>query len=100
MTLAADEFIRRYLLHALPRGLNRIRHYGLLVSARREAHLERARRLLDLAPPPDDEPADDAEPSPLCPCCGGNMVIIEVFERRYQPRAPPRPALSSGMQAP
>src|SRR3546814_19728497 len=65
MTLAADEFIRRFLLHALPRGFHRIRHYGLLASARRKAHLEHARRLLDVAPPPDDEPADDAEPSPL-----------------------------------
>jgi hypothetical protein len=100
MTIAADEFIRRFLLHALPRGFHRIRHYGLLASARRKAHLEHARRLLDVAPPPDDEPADDAEPSPLCPCCGGTMVIIEVFERRYQPRAPPPPALSSGIQAP
>ena len=100
MTLAADEFIRRFLLHALPRGFHRIRHYGLLASARRKDHLERARRLLDVAPPLADEPAEDAEPSLLCPCCGGTMIIIEVFERRYQPRAPPRPALSSGMQAP
>src|SRR3546814_10892170 len=64
MTLAADEFIRRFLLHALPRGFHRIRHYGLLASAHRKDHLERARRLLDVAPPPTDEPADDAEPRP------------------------------------
>ena len=44
MTLAADEFIRRFLLHALPRGFHRIRHYGLLASAHRKDHLERARR--------------------------------------------------------
>jgi hypothetical protein len=100
MTLDADEFIRRFLLHALPRGFHRIRHYGLLASARRKDHLERARRLLDVAPPPTEEPTDDAEPRPTCPCCGGTMIIIEVFERRYQPRAPPPSVLSSGIQAP
>jgi hypothetical protein len=100
MTLVADEFIRRFLLHALPRGFHRIRHYGLLASARRKAHLERARRLLDVAPPPVDEPVDDAEPRPLCPCCGGTKVIIEVFERRYLARAPPPAPSSSGTQAP
>ena len=100
MTLGADEFIRRFLLHALPRGFHRIRHYGLLASAHRKDHLERARRLLDVAPPPTDEPADDAEPRPTCPCCGGTMIIIEVFERRYQPRAPPQLAVSSGAPAP
>ena len=100
MTLAADEFIRRFLLHALPRGFHRIRHYGLLASARRKDHLERARRLLDVAPPPTEEPTDDAEPRPTCPCCGGTMIIIEVFERRYQPRAPPPPSLATGIPAP
>ena len=58
MTLAADEFIRRFLLHALPRGFHRIRHYGLLDSARRKDHLERARRLLNVAPPSTEEPTD------------------------------------------
>ena len=100
MTLAADEFIRRFLLHALPRGFHRIRHYGLLASAQRKAHLDRARRLLDVAPAPADEPPDEPEVRPTCPCCGGTMIIIEVFERRYQPRAPPLSALPSGMQAP
>src|SRR3546814_19366603 len=100
MTLAADEFIRRFLLHALPRGFHRIRHYGLLASARRKDHLERARRLLNVAPPPADDPTDDAEPRPTCPCCGGTMIIIAVFERRDQPRAPPQPAVSSGTPAP
>ena len=100
MTLAADEFIRRFLLHALPRGFHRIRHYGLLASARRKDHLERARRLLNVAPAPADDPPAELEAPPLCPCCGGTMVIIEVFERRYQPRAPPPPSLSSGTQAP
>jgi hypothetical protein len=100
MTLTADEFIRRFLLHALPRGFHRIRHYGLLASARRKAHLERARRLLDVALPPTDEPVVDAQPRPACPCCGGTMIIIEVFERRYQPRAPPPSALAPGIEAP
>ncbi|QUM74019.1 IS91 family transposase [Sphingopyxis granuli] len=100
MTLAADEFIRRFLLHALPRGFHRIRHYGLLASARRKDHLERARRLLDVAPSPTEEPTDEPQPQPTCPCCGGTMIIIEVFERRYQPRAPPPTALPSGRHAP
>ena len=99
MTLGADEFIRRFLLHALPRGFHRIRHYGLLASARRKDHLDRARRLLNVAPAPADEPPDEPDVRPTCPCCGGAMIIIEVFERRYQPRAPPFPAPSSGSQA-
>src|SRR3546814_1321686 len=69
MTLAADEFIRRFLLHALPRGFHRIRHYGLLASARRKDHLERARRLLDVAPAPPDDPPVEPEVRPTCPCC-------------------------------
>ena len=62
MTLATDEFIRRFLLHVLPRGFHRIRHYGLLAGSARKASLALARRLLDVAPPPEDdvpeEPAD------------------------------------------
>src|SRR3546814_2544277 len=100
MTLAADEFLRRFLLHALPRGFHRIRHYGLLASARRKDHLERARRLLSVAPPPAADPINEPEARPLCPCCGGTMVIIEVFERRYLARAPPPAPSSSGTQAP
>ncbi|HEX7855250.1 MAG TPA: IS91 family transposase [Sphingobium sp.] len=89
MTIAADEFIRRFLLHVLPLGLHRIRHYGLLASSARKASLALARQLLDVAAVPentDDEPVD---PRPPCPCCGGHMVIIETFERWRQPRAPP-----------
>ena len=100
MTLGADEFIRRFLLHALPRGFHRIRHYGLLASARRKAHLERARRLLSVAPPPADDPIEKSQVRPTCPCCGGTMIIIEVFERRYFARAPPFPSPTSGTQAP
>lgn len=83
MALAADEFIRRFLLHALPRGFHRIRHYGLLASPKRKAGLHLARRLLSVAPPAmDDPPADPSDARPLCPCCGGCMIIIETFERR------------------
>jgi hypothetical protein len=90
MTLGTDEFIRRFLLHLLPRGFHRIRHYGLLSASARKAHLARARELLAVAPPPDDElleqPHDVHTP---CPCCGGHMIIIETFTRWSQPRAPP-----------
>ena len=90
MTLTADEFIRRFLLHVLPKGFHRIRHYGLLASGTRKAHLERARHLLAVAPPAapemSDEPPDTRSP---CPCCGGRMIVIEIFERWRQPRAPP-----------
>ena len=90
MTLSADEFIRRFLLHVLPKGFHRIRHYGLLASGARKAHLERARILLAVAPPAaDDMPAEPPETRPPCPCCGGRMVVIETFERWRQPRAPP-----------
>src|SRR3546814_20461388 len=82
MTLAADEFLRRFLLHALPRGFHRIRHYGLLASARRKDHLERARRLLSVAPPPAADPIHEPEARPPVPCCGGTMVIIRPEERR------------------
>ena len=90
MTLGADEFIRRFLLHVLPKGFHRIRHYGLLTGANRKASLERARHLLNVAPPPDDEAIEEpADFRPPCPCCGGRMVIIETFTRWRQPRAPP-----------
>lgn len=97
MTLGADEFIRRFLLHNLPRGFHRIRHYGLLAGATRKAHLEHARRLLAVEPSAiDDTAVDQPDPRPPCPCCGGRMVIIETFERRYQPRAPPHPVNATG----
>jgi hypothetical protein len=90
MILAADEFIRRFLLHILPRGFHRIRHYGLLAGSARKVSLALARELLDVAAPPDprdsDEPEDFRRP---CPCCGGRMIVIEVFERWKQPRGPP-----------
>jgi len=90
MTLGVDEFIRRFLLHVLPRGFHRIRHYGLLASSARKASLARARELLAVAQPPDDDaPEEPLDARPPCPCCGGHMIIIETFERWRQPRAPP-----------
>ena len=100
MTLAADEFIRRFLLHGLPKGFHRIRHYGLLASNTRKDHLERARQLLAAPLAADEPPVEPQEPRPSCSYCGGSMVVIEILERRYQPRAPPFPEASPGRQAP
>jgi hypothetical protein len=97
MTLDTDEFLRRFLLHVLPRGFHRIRHYGLLASATRKANIARARELLAVSPPPD--PIEAVEPPyqlPPCPCCGGRMRIIETFERWMQPRAPPHAPATTG----
>ena len=100
MTLATDEFIRRFLIHILPQGFHRIRHYGLFANGGRADNLARARQLLAM-PPPEIRTDDDAEPSALalpCPHCGGPMIIIETFERGQKPRGhaprapPPRKA--------
>ncbi len=100
MTLGAHEFMRRFLLHVLPRGFHRIRHYGLLASATRKASLARARELLAVAPPPQPaEPEEPPAPLPPCPCCGGRMRIIDTFERWNQPRAPPQASSPTGMIA-
>ena len=83
MTLDAHEFIRRFLIHVLPKGFHRIRHYGLLASGVKADNLALARRLLDLAPPaPESEDTACELPTALkpCPCCGSPMRIIEVFE--------------------
>jgi hypothetical protein len=96
MTLATAEFIRRFLIHVLPHGFHRIRHYGLLASGTRADNIARARRLLDVpaAQPEagDDSRAEDPELKPIshpCPCCGGRMVIIETFQRGASPRFRP-----------
>ncbi len=92
MTLTADEFIRRFLLHVLPKGFHRIRHYGLLASGNRRSNLAHARALLAVALPVGaDAPVEPPDTRPPCPCCGGRMVVIEFFERWRQPRAPPVP---------
>ena len=101
MTLAADEFIRRFLIHVLPKGFHRIGHYGLLAGATRKAHLEHARQLIGVGPPvaaaAPTEPEDARLP---CPCCGGRMLVIETFERWRQPRAPPHDTNPTGTTAP
>ena len=100
MTLSADEFIRRFLLHVLPKGFHRIRHYGLLAGATRKAHLNHIRQLLGVVPPPAEDPPVEAPDTRLpCPCCGGHMVIIETFERQRQARAPPAPGTPPGRPA-
>jgi hypothetical protein len=91
MTLDAHEFIRRFLIHVLPKGFHRIRHYGLLASGVKANNLALARKLLDTAPPapePEDAASDPATPNP-CPCCGSAMRIIEVFKAGELPRHRP-----------
>jgi hypothetical protein len=104
MTLKTDEFIRRFLIHVLPSGFHRIRHYGLLANSGRRDNLKQARKLL--MDQSDDDDAnenssientasrqDDAlelvQATYLCPGCGSPMLIIECFERGQLPRAPP-----------
>jgi hypothetical protein len=100
MTLGVDEFIRRFLLHVLPRGFHRIRHYGLLSASARRANLTRARELLAVAAPPDNDlPEEPPDVYTLCPCCGGHMIIIETFERWRQPRAPPHRTQPTGRKS-
>lgn len=98
MTLDTHEFMRRFLLHVLPRGFHRIRHYGLLASATRKASVARARELLGVSPPPESiEAVEPSDPLPPCPCCGGRMRIIETFGRWNQARAPPQASTPTGM---
>ena len=91
MTLATAEFIRRFLIHVLPSGFHRIRHYGLLASGTRADNIARARRLLDVPAEQhearDHSRAEEAELS--CPCCGGRMIVIETFQRGASPRYRP-----------
>jgi len=99
MTLAPDEFMRRFLLHVLPAGFHRIRHYGLIANTTRKDNLARARELLidektiecmnaetDAV---DAADGGDATATYVCPDCGAAMIIIETFERGQLPRAPP-----------
>jgi hypothetical protein len=95
MTLASGEFIRRFLIHVLPSGFHRIRHYGLFASGKRAENIARARQLLAVPKPQSENAAAGNEPqtpSHPCPCCGGRMIIIETFERGCSPRT--RPASS------
>ena len=91
MTLSPQEFMRRFLLHVLPGGFHRIRHYGLLANGNRRDNLALARELLHVTPP--DESADQAStvPAPtfVCAHCGHAMVVLQVFLRDCSIRAPP-----------
>ena len=98
MTLPTHEFIRRFLMHVLPKGVHRIRHYGLFANGNRAANIARARELLAVpsrvTEPETDTPPETDQlrilPTP-CPCCGGRMIIIETFARGYEPKHRPTP---------
>jgi putative transposase len=99
MTLKPGEFIRRFLIHVLPNGFHRIRHYGLLASGTKAETIARARQLIAAAKPaqtaqmqqaPDSAAATD-KPTHPCPCCGGRMSIIETFNRGSTPQYRPPP---------
>jgi hypothetical protein len=96
MTLATGEFIRRFLLHVLPKGFHRIRHYGLLAGTAKAEMVAKARKLLAL---PTTEPQDDEdvvrEHVQQCPCCGGRMVVIETFAPGCQPQHRPTTATAA-----
>jgi hypothetical protein len=104
MTLATDEFIRRFLMHVLPAGFHRIRYYGLLASSKRAENLTHARELLMLPILPVDaiktastSPNEAQPPKHPCPCCGSHMIIIETFRRGCSPKyhpAPPVPVIT------
>jgi hypothetical protein len=98
MTLDAGEFMRRFLLHVLPGGFHRIRHYGLLANCSRSANLALARQLLHVPPPdpqapPCDAALDEARPIFVCPHCGHAMMVVQVFTRGEPIRAPPAPPM-------
>ena len=94
MTLTSDEFMRRFLLHVLPSGFHRIRHYGLIANTTRKDNLARARDLLMVEKTIETADADIADGSDesvtyVCPDCGAPMIIIDTFMRGQLPRAPP-----------
>ena len=97
MTLATDEFIRRFLIHVLPGSFHRIRHYGLLANGNRPGNIAHARQLLALPARPKEPETPKAaidEPRGLtrpCPCCGGRMIVIETFGRGCEPKQRPTP---------
>ena len=94
MTLATDEFIRRFLIHVLPRGLHRIRHYGWMANANRVEKLTQARELLQVKPAEvscDESDVCQADPGfPwVCPTCAAPMIVVGIVERGHRSRAPP-----------
>jgi hypothetical protein len=96
MTLATGEFIRRFLLHVLPKGFHRIRHYGLLAGTAKAERVAEVRKLLAvpaIEPDTDDDLA--TEHVQQCPCCGGRMHIIETFAPGCQPQHRPTTAMAA-----
>ena len=100
MTLKSDEFIRRFLIHVLPKGQHRIRHYGFYGNGNRAANIARIRDLLRAKAPDTDRsdsgPVQSADEHPRilalpCPCCGGRLFIVDSFPSRCPPRPPPKP---------
>ena len=97
MTLRPHEFIRRFLLHVLPKGFHRIRHYGLFANANRATNIARLRELLNVPPvvveEAEEEASSDDQRQLTCPCprCGGRMIIIETFAAGMQPTSSPAP---------
>ena len=96
MTVATEEFMRRFLLHVLPSGFHRIRHYGLLANANRKTNIATARELLHQpAPQAAAEPSAAAtatgsvRPTFVCRHCGAPMLVIETFARAQHIRGPP-----------
>jgi len=94
MTLETDEFIRRFLLHVLPKGFHRIRHYGLLANGARAENLAKARALLQCPPPPrqdaDEDPNDETStPRFICRTCAAPMIVVELLAPNATARAPP-----------
>jgi hypothetical protein len=94
MTLEADEFIRRFLLHVLPRKFHRIRHTGLFANGARTKNLALARKLLQDPAPPEaaesqnhDDGSEDGTSAQPCPHCGGTMIVIETFEPGQRPQS-------------
>ncbi|KZX91517.1 IS91 family transposase, partial [Sulfitobacter sp. HI0021] len=101
MTLKTDEFIRRFLIHVLPKGQHRIRHYGFFGNGNRTANIARIRELLGAETPvpglAHDNTIEDADaPARVlalpCPCCGGRLIIVDTFAPAQHPRAPPASA--------
>jgi hypothetical protein len=99
MRLHPHEFIRRFLIHVLPKGFHRIRHYGLFAGINRADNIATARALLGVAQPagdpqkPQESPADAPRVLPCpCPHCGARMIVIETFARGCEPSWRPTPA--------
>jgi hypothetical protein len=96
MTLATGEFIRRFLIHVLPKGQHRIRHYGFYGNGNRAENIARIRGLLGAEPPSMEDTCGENDNDHLprtialpCPCCGGRLIIVDTFAPAQHPRAPP-----------